>query len=225
MIRRLLFVPLLAPFVIIIAAVVLPGMGVKASEIRQVAVFQNPNFAVSEETERPKQMDAKPKKVKLETTMGDIVIELDEKAAPVTVKNFLTYAEEGFYDGTIFHRVIPNFMIQGGGFTPDMVQKKTHPSIINEASNGLKNNRGTIAMARTNNPDSATSQFFVNHKDNPNLNYVNAGNPGYAVFGKVVEGMETVDKIAAVKTTRKGPYSDVPVEPVVIKSAKVVSSK
>src|SRR4030042_1640963 len=102
------------------------------------------------------------KMVKLETTMGDIVIELDEKAAPVTVKNFLTYVKEGFYDGTIFHRVIPNFMIQGGGLTPDMVEKKAHPPIINEASNGLKNNRGTIAMARTSNPDSATSPVFIN---------------------------------------------------------------
>jgi cyclophilin family peptidyl-prolyl cis-trans isomerase len=165
------------------------------------------------------------KMVKLETTMGDIVIELDEKAAPVTVKNFLTYVEESFFDGTIFHRVIPNFMIQGGGFTPDMVQKRTHPPIINEANNGLKNNRGTIAMARTNNPDSATSQFFINHKDNPNLNYVDARNPGYAVFGKVVKGMETVDKIAAVKTTQKGQHANAPAEPVVIKSAKVVSGK
>ena len=165
------------------------------------------------------------KMVKLETTIGNIVIELDEKAAPVTVKNFLTYAGEGFYDGTIFHRVIPNFMIQGGGFTPDMVQKKTHPPIINEANNGLKNDRGTIAMARTNNPDSATSQFFINHKNNDPLNYAGPSNPGYAVFGKVVEGMEVVDKIAAVKTTQKGPHADVPVEPVVIKSAKVVSDK
>jgi cyclophilin family peptidyl-prolyl cis-trans isomerase len=197
MIRRILFILLPVTFLIIITA----------------------------KSEEPKQMDAKPKKVKLETTMGDIVIELDKKAAPVTVKNFLTYVEEGFYDGTIFHRVIPNFMIQGGGFTPDMTRKKTHPPIINEANNGLKNNRGTIAMARLPQPDSATSQFFINHKDNPNLNYVDARNPGYAVFGKVVEGMETVDKIAAVKTTRKGPYSDVPTEPVVIKSAKVVSGK
>jgi cyclophilin family peptidyl-prolyl cis-trans isomerase len=156
--------------------------------------------------------------------MGDIVIELDEKAAPVTVKNFLTYVEENFYDGTIFHRVIPNFMIQGGGFTPDMVQKKTHPPIINEGNNGLKNIRGTIAMARTPDPNSANCQFFINHRDNPSLNYA-PNNPGYAVFGKVVEGMETVDKIAAVKTTRKGPYADVPAEPVVIKSAKVVSDK
>lgn len=165
------------------------------------------------------------KMVKLETTMGDIVVELNEKAAPVTVKNFLKYVEEGFFDGTIFHRVIPNFMIQGGGFTPDMVQKKTRPPIINEANNGLKNNRGTIAMARTSQPDSATSQFFINHKDNPNLNYVDARRPGYAVFGKVVDGMETVDKIAAVKTMRKGRHSDVPVEPVVIKSVKAVLDK
>lgn len=165
------------------------------------------------------------KMVKLETTMGDIVIELNEKAAPVTVKNFMAYVGEGFYDGTIFHRVIPNFMIQGGGFTPDMVQKKTHTPIINEASNGLKNDRGTIAMARTSNPDSATSQFFINHRNNDPLNYAGPNNPGYAVFGKVVEGMETVDKIAAVKTTQKGPHADVPVEPVVIKSAKLVSTK
>lgn len=165
------------------------------------------------------------KMVKLETTMGDIVIELDEKAAPITVKNFLTYVEEDFYSGTIFHRVIPNFMIQGGGFTPDMTQKKPHPPIVNEASNGLKNDRGTIAMARTNNPDSATSQFFINHKNNDFLNYAGAANPGYAVFGKVVDGLETVDKIAAVKTGQKGPHADVPVEPVVTKSAKVVSDK
>ncbi|MFA5252578.1 MAG: peptidylprolyl isomerase [Phycisphaerae bacterium] len=182
-------------------------------------------ITITAKSEEPKQMDAKLKKVKLETTMGDIVIELDEKAAPVTVKNFLTYTGEGFYDGTIFHRVMPGFMIQGGGFTPDMTQKKPHEPIINEASNGLKNNRGTIAMARTNNPNSATCQFFINHKDNPSLNYAGANNPGYAVFGKVVEGMETVDKIAAVKKTQKGPHADVPVEPVMIKSAKIVSDK
>ena len=156
--------------------------------------------------------------------MGDIVIELNEKAAPVTVKNFLRYAEAGFYDGTIFHRVIPNFMIQGGGFKSDMQQKKTHEPIANEAKNGLKNDRGTIAMARTNNPDSATAQFFINHRNNASLNY-SPQNPGYAVFGKVIEGMDVVDKIAAVKTSQKGPQSDVPVEPVVIKSAKVISGK
>ncbi len=162
-------------------------------------------------------------KVKIETSKGDIVLELNKKAAPVTVANFLKYVEEGFYDGTIFHRVIPNFMVQCGGFTPDMAQKKTHAAIKNEGSNGLKNDKGTIAMARTNNPDSATSQFFINHKDNVFLNYGGAGRPGYAVFGKVVEGMDIVDAIAAVKTTRKGQYSDVPAEQILMKSAKVVS--
>jgi cyclophilin family peptidyl-prolyl cis-trans isomerase len=167
----------------------------------------------------------KPQKVKLETTMGDIVIELDEKKAPVTVKNFLTYVEEGFYDGTVFHRVISNFMIQGGGFTADMTQKQTHPPIVNEAKNGLKNDRGTIAMARTNNPNSATSQFFINHRNNDALNYAGPDKPGYAVFGKVVEEMEVVDKIAAVVTTARGEMRDVPVKPVVIKSARVILGK
>ena len=172
----------------------------------------------------PNQKNFEVKKVKLETSAGDIVIELNEKAAPVTVKNFIRYAEEGFYDGTIFHRVIPNFMIQGGGFKSDMQQKKTHEPIVNEAKNGLKNDRGTIAMARTNNPNSATAQFFINHRNNDSLNY-SPQNPGYAVFGKVIEGMDVVDKIAAVKTSQKGPQSDVPVEPVVIKSARVISGK
>ena len=170
-----------------------------------------------------KQASEVSKMVKLQTDMGEIVIELDEKAAPVTVGNFLRYAEEGFYDGTIFHRVILDFMIQGGGFTADMAQKQTHKPIINEADNGFKNDRGTVAMARTNNPDSATSQFFINHKDNDFLNYAGPGKPGYAVFGKVVEGMDVVDKIAAVKTGRSGHYADVPVEPVAIISAEVVS--
>jgi len=163
--------------------------------------------------------------VKLEMSMGDILIELNEEAAPVTVENFLRYVDESFYDGTIFHRVIPNFMIQGGGFTADMQKKRTHEPIVNEANNGLKNNRGTIAMARTSEPNSATSQFFINHKDNDFLNYSGRGKPGYAVFGRTIEGMDVVDAIAAVKTTRKGRHSDVPVEPVVIKSAKVVSDK
>lgn len=171
------------------------------------------------------QMDIDSKKVKLETSMGDIIIELNEEAAPVTVKNFLAYVEEGFYDGTIFHRVIPNFMIQGGGFTADMKQKKTHPPIVNEANNGLKNNGGAIAMARTDNPDSATAQFFINLKDNDFLNCAGQSNPGYAVFGRTIAGMEVVDKIAAVRTTRKGQSADVPAEPVVIKSAQVISDK
>ena len=184
----------------------------------------------SEGTVAPEQKD-QPKKVKLETSMGDIIIELNVEAAPVTVKNFLQYVEESFYDGTIFHRVIPNFMIQGGGFDSDIVEKQTRGQIINEAANGLKNDRGTIAMARTPDPDSATSQFFINHKDNHNLNYIAQRNAGYAVFGKVVEGMDVVDKIAAVKQTtkagtmkgRKRPMQNVPAESVVIKSAKVVT--
>ena len=187
-----------------------------------VALMTGCSEKVSEE---PKDMDIGPKKVKLETSMGDIVIELNEEAAPITVKNFLQYVEESFYDGTIFHRVIPDFMTQGGGFTAEMEKKETHAPIVNEAGNGLKNDRGTTAMARTNNPDSATAQFFINHTNNDFLNYVDNINPGYAVFGKVTEGMETVDKIAAVKTASQMGMGDVPVEPVVIKSAKIISGK
>ena len=172
-----------------------------------------------------RQMDVEPKKVKLTTSMGDIVIELNEDAAPVTVKNFLRYTQERFYNGTIFHRVIPNFMIQGGGFSADMLQKPTYEPIINEGNNGLKNDRGTIAMARTNNPNSATCQFFINHTDNDFLNYGGSNNPGYAVFGKVVEGMDVVDKIASVQTANKGGHADVPVKAIVIESAEVVSDK
>jgi cyclophilin family peptidyl-prolyl cis-trans isomerase len=161
--------------------------------------------------------------VKLQTSMGDIVIELNEQAAPVTVENFLKYVEDGFFDGTIFHRVIPNFMIQGGGFTEDMSQTQTRDPIVNEAANGLKNERGTLAMARTSDPDSATAQFFINHKDNDFLNHAGTANPGYAVFGKTVEGMDVVDAIASVETTTKHGMDDVPVKPVVIISASVVS--
>jgi len=172
-----------------------------------------------------KQMDTGSKKVKLTTSMGSIVIELNEDAAPSTVKNFLRYTQERFYDGTIFHRVIPNFMIQGGGFSPDMVQKRNHEPIVNEANNGLKNDRGTIAMARTNNPDSATCQFFINHADNDFLNYGGSNKAGYAVFGKVVEGMDVVDKIASARTEDKGRYANVPVTAIVIESVEVVSDK
>ena len=166
--------------------------------------------------------------VKLETSMGNIVIELNEQAAPVTVKNFLGYVEESFFDGTIFHRVMPGFMIQGGGLTAEMEEKQTREAIVNEADNGLKNERGTIAMARKPHPNSATCQFFINHRDNGSLDYVENGNPGYTVFGKVTEGMDVVDAIASVVTTtrmnKKGEdMGDVPVEPVVIKSARVVS--
>jgi len=168
-------------------------------------------------------MTSETKTVKLETSMGNIVIELNEQAAPITVKNFLGYVEEGFYDGTIFHRVIPGFMIQGGGLTAEMEEKQTREAIINEADNGLKNERGTIAMARKPHPDSATVQFFINHRDNAPLNYVENGDPGYAVFGKVIEGMDVVDAIASVNTTTRMGYDDVPVKAVLIKSARVVS--
>jgi cyclophilin family peptidyl-prolyl cis-trans isomerase len=160
--------------------------------------------------------------VKLETSMGNIVIELNEQAAPVTVKNFLGYVEAGFYDGTIFHRVIPGFMIQGGGFTKQMAKKDTRAPIINEAKNGLSNEKGTIAMARTSDPNSATAQFFINHRDNDFLNYIDENKAGYAVFGKVTEGMDVVDAIASVETTTRSGMEDVPVEPVIIQSAKVV---
>ena len=160
--------------------------------------------------------------VKMETSMGDIVLELNAEKAPLSAKNFIKYAEDGFYDGTIFHRVIDGFMIQGGGFETDMAKKQTREPIKNEGSNGLENDRGTIAMARTPYPHSATSQFFINLKDNDFLNYQNDQNPGYAVFGKVIEGMKVVDKIAGVDTTRKGQYGDVPVETVEIKSVEII---
>ncbi|MCC5797740.1 MAG: peptidyl-prolyl cis-trans isomerase [Methylophaga sp.] len=160
-------------------------------------------------------------KVKLETSHGDIVIELNRDKAPETVANFISYVESGFYDGTIFHRVIPNFMIQGGGFTEDFEQKKTGAPIRNEANNGLANNRGSIAMARTGDPHSATSQFFINVTDNSFLNFRGevASEWGYAVFGQVIEGMEVVDTIRAVATTMRGPHQDVPAENVVIQKA------
>ena len=162
------------------------------------------------------------KQVKLQTNKGDIVVELNEEAAPITAKNFLDYVEANFFDGTIFHRVINGFMIQGGGFGPDMTQKETCDPIINEANNGLKNDRGSLAMARTNDPNSATGQFFINHKDNDFLNYAGPANPGYAVFAKVVDGLDIVDSIAEVETGRSGHHDDVPVEPIVIESATVV---
>lgn len=160
----------------------------------------------------------------MKTNLGDIKIELDEKKAPVSVKNFLSYVDAKFYDGTVFHRVIENFMIQGGGFTKDMQQKKTEAPIKNEAANGLKNNRGTIAMARTNVVDSATAQFFINTVDNNFLNYRDSSPAGYgyAVFGRVVDGMDVVDKIRKVKTGMKSGMQDVPVEPVVIESVRVL---
>lgn len=160
-------------------------------------------------------------KVVLNTSKGQIILELYADKAPETVQNFLAYIDAKYYDGTIFHRVIPNFMIQGGGFTADMKRKTTRPPIQNEADKGIRNDRGTIAMARTGDPHSATAQFFINSKDNGFLNHKSKTMQGwgYAAFGRVVEGMKTVDAISAVKTTRRGPYSDVPAEAIVIKSA------
>jgi cyclophilin family peptidyl-prolyl cis-trans isomerase len=162
--------------------------------------------------------------VLMSTSLGDIKIELNKEKAPITVENFLGYVNDKFYDGTIFHRVIAGFMVQGGGFTSDMTQKTTKPPIKNEATNGLKNDVGTIAMARTSVVDSATAQFFINVKDNAFLNHTNTSERGfgYAVFGKVVEGMDVVRKIENVKTGNAKGMSDVPVEPVIIKSVTVV---
>ena len=162
--------------------------------------------------------------VVFETSKGKIVLELYPDKAPLTVKNFLAYVDDGFYDGTIFHRVIPNFMIQGGGFTVDMNQKPTKEPIQNEADNGLGNQRGTIAMARTPDPHSATGQFFINSVNNDFLNFKSksAQGWGYAVFGKVVAGLDVIDAISAAKTGTSGGFRDVPVDPIVIKSARRV---
>ena len=166
-------------------------------------------------------------RVKVDTNLGSFVIELYPEKAPKTVENFLQYVRDGFYDGTIFHRVIDGFMIQGGGFTPDFERKETRAPIVNEADNGLKNTRGTIAMARTMDPHSATAQFFINVKDNPFLDHT-AKTPrgwGYAVFGKVVEGMDVVDKIRKVRTGPGGMFpKDVPQEPVIIEKMTVIES-
>ena len=161
--------------------------------------------------------------IRFETSLGDFTIELFEKEAPESVANFTRYIDDGFFDGTIFHRIVPGFVIQGGGFTEDMTQKKTKPPVKNEADNGLKNKRGSLSMARTNDINSATSQFFVNLKDNDFLDHSRA-NFGYAVFAKVTEGMDVVDKIAAVETGRKRGFDDVPVDAVTMKSVRRVKS-
>jgi len=173
-------------------------------------------------------------RVVLDTSMGKITLELDAEKAPISVKNFLKYVDDGHYDGTVFHRVIDDFMVQGGGFTKDLKEKDTRGPIQNEATNGLKNNLGTVAMARTPDPHSATAQFFINVKDNDFLNHQNTTQRGYGycVFGKVVDGMDVVNKVKKVKThtttaqTDRGPapFQDVPVEPIVIKSAKRVKT-
>ncbi|HEY2678571.1 MAG TPA: peptidylprolyl isomerase [Steroidobacteraceae bacterium] len=162
--------------------------------------------------------------IRFETTLGDFTIELFEKEAPESVANFTAYIEDQFFDGTIFHRIVPGFVIQGGGFTEDMTQKRTKPPVKNEADNGMKNKRGTLSMARTSDINSATSQFFVNLKDNDFLDH-SRGNFGYAVFARVTEGMDVIDKIAAVETGRKRGFDDVPVAPVIMKSVRRTTAK
>lgn len=162
--------------------------------------------------------------VVLKTTQGEITLRLDPVRSPQTTANFLRYVREGHYDGTVFHRVIPDFMIQGGGMTPDMREKRTHAPVRNESGNGLANRRGTIAMARTSDPDSATAQFFINLKDNAFLN-AQPGKPGYTVFGEVTSGMGAVDAIARLRTGSRGPHQDVPVDMPVILRAYVVGDR
>ena len=171
-------------------------------------------FSVAAQTPAPR--------VAFETSEGKIVVELAPQAAPKTVDNFLTYVKSGHYDGTVFHRVIPGFMIQGGGFTADMKEKPTRGTIPLESRNGLKNQRGALAMARRGDPDSASAQFFINVVDNANLDYPKPDGNGYAVFGKVVEGMDVVDKIRAAPTDSRGAHQNVPVAPITIKTARVV---
>jgi cyclophilin family peptidyl-prolyl cis-trans isomerase len=163
--------------------------------------------------------------LEFKTSKGTFTVQLFDKQAPISVENFLKYADEGFFEGTIFHRVIPGFMVQGGGLTADLKNKRGHDPIKNEATNGLKNKRGTLAMARTNDVDSATSQFFVNLVDNDFLDHKGASNYGYAVFGRIDSGMDVIDAIAAGKTGSKSGYQDVPVETVTIESVKRVEPK
>jgi peptidyl-prolyl cis-trans isomerase A (cyclophilin A)/peptidyl-prolyl cis-trans isomerase B (cyclophilin B) len=157
--------------------------------------------------------------VVIETSLGDIKVRLQRDRSPETVANFLRYVDGRFYENTVFHRVIPNFMIQGGGLTADMTEKRGNPPVKNEGANGLSNQRGTLAAARTADPDSATSQFYINLKDNPFLD-VQPGRPGYCVFGVVIEGMDVVDRIAGVATGSRGAHNDVPLQPVVIKAVR-----
>ena len=172
-----------------------------------------------------KSMSTAQPKVKLTTTLGEIIIQLNTEKAPVSSANFLDYVKAGFYDGTIFHRVIPGFMAQGGGFDTSFKQKATQAPIINEADNGLTNTRGTLAMARTNDPNSATAQFFINYKDNTFLNHTgkNASGWGYAVFGEVIEGMDVVDAMAKEPTGNQGGHQDVPKKNIIIDKAEIIN--
>ena len=193
--------------------------GLLASAEVSLVLLTDPNSVIASD---PNNSDPFPQ-VKLTTSKGDIVLELNRDKAPLSVNNFLRYVDEGFYDNTIFHRVIPDFVVQGGGFDPNFVQKDTHAPIKLESDNGLKNARATLAMARTNDPDSATSQFYVNLKDNTDLDRT-ATNPGYAVFGKVISGMDVIDAIAALPTGSSHGMSDVPTDNVILTKAERVKS-
>ena len=183
-------------------------------------IFLTSSLSFATET---KMSDTQPK-VKLQTSLGVVIIQLNAEKAPISTKNFLTYVKEGFYDGTIFHRVIPGFMAQGGGFTTDFEQKSVHDPIKNEADNGLKNSRGTLAMARTSVPDSATAQFFINYKDNSSLDHTSPtpNGWGYAVFGEVIEGMNVVDEMAKAPTGTRGGHRDVPKTNIIIEKAEII---
>lgn len=163
-------------------------------------------------------------RVRLDTSMGEIIVELDELHAPRSTENFLAYVNSGYYNGLIFHRVIPGFMIQAGGMDESFKPRSTQPPVVNESDNGLSNIRGTLAMARTRHPDSATSQFFINSVNNSNLD-AQPGQPGYTVFGRVVSGMDVVDKISAVETTSRPPFRDVPVTPIIIEKAELLPAQ
>ena len=193
--------------------------------MRKIIVFMMLMLTSTLSFSTGKTMSTAPTKVKLTTTLGEFTIQLNSEKAPVSSENFLAYVKQGFYDGTIFHRVIPGFMAQGGGFDAKFNQKQTLAPIKNEADNGLVNARGTVAMARTNDPNSATAQFFVNYKDNSFLNHTgkNASGWGYAVFGEVIDGMDVVDAMAKQATGSRGPYQDVPNVDIVITKAEVVA--
>lgn len=194
----------------------------RSAEI-EIAVAADPQHSLGGSDDSGSPDDPFPQ-VRIKTSKGTILVELDRDAAPLTVNNFLRYVDDGFYNETIFHRVIPEFVIQGGGYTSDLVLKETRPAILNESDNGLRNLRGTIAMARTNDPDSATSQFFINLVDNPTLDATDGAN-GYAVFGRVIEGIDVVDDIAEVETGTRGGLSDVPVNDILINEISRVEAQ
>lgn len=223
MLKRLLLILALAMPAFALAQTTPPPAEPAAAK-NSTKATKAPAKATMKATEKaaPVEVQADPK-VLFKTSLGDITVELYPQKAPKSVDNFLTYVKSGFYDGTLFHRVIADFMVQGGGFTKDLRQKPTRAAIPIESKNGLSNLRGTLAMARTDDPNSATAQFFINTVDNQRLDYSSEASPGYAVFGKVTAGLDVVDKIRAVQTGAQGPFrSDVPVTPVVIEKATLL---